>query len=175
MSKLPAPLPPPHFCSTVLRLIALHVISFGEGYSLENVLGGQNMFATQTRTENALLNLLIPLFLRVGTGRKGKRCVATFGRMTLRTNVILNIMSSDVPKLKQSDISFALTTVLNALWPPGAKPIPLTMQRPPTDTRTGSITFTARDPKALTKTSLTLYQVAFLGEIYTKEVHFCEN
>jgi len=73
MSKLPAPLPPPHFCSTVLRLIALHVISFGEGYSLENVLGGQNMFATQTRTENALLNLLIPLFLRVGTGRKGKK------------------------------------------------------------------------------------------------------
>ncbi|KYN10340.1 Protein unc-80 like protein, partial [Trachymyrmex cornetzi] len=139
MSKLPAPLPPPHFCSTVLRLIALHVISFGEGYSLENVLGGQNMFATQTRTENALLNLLIPLFLRVGTGRK------------------------DVPKLKQSDISFALTTVLNALWPPGAKPIPLTMQRPPTDTRTGSITFTSRDPKALMKTSLTLYQVAFLA------------
>ncbi|KAL0104477.1 hypothetical protein PUN28_017301 [Cardiocondyla obscurior] len=139
MSKLPAPLPPPHFCSTVLRLIALHVISFGEGYSLENVLGGQNMFATQTRTENALLNLLIPLFLRVGTGRK------------------------DVPRLKQSDISFALTTVLNALWPPGAKPIPLMMQRPPTDTRTGSITFTTRDPKALTKTSLTLYQVAFLA------------
>ncbi|XP_025991098.1 protein unc-80 homolog isoform X11 [Solenopsis invicta] len=139
MNKLPSPIPPPHFCSAVLRLIALHVISFGEGYSLENVIGGQNMFATQTRTENALLNLLIPLFLRVGTGRK------------------------DVPRLKQSDISFALTTVLNTLWPPGAKPIPLTMQRPPTDTRTGSITFTARDPKALTKTSLTLYQVAFLA------------
>lgn len=89
MSKLPAPLPPPHFCSTVLRLIALHVISFGEGYSLENVLGGQNMFATQTRTENALLNLLIPLFLRVGTGRKGS--IATCGKATLRIyNVILN-------------------------------------------------------------------------------------
>lgn len=29
------------------------------------------MFATQTRIENVLLNLLIPLFLRVGTGRKG--------------------------------------------------------------------------------------------------------
>lgn len=80
-------------------------------------------------------------------------------------------MFSDVPKLKQSDISFALTTVLNALWPPGAKPIPL-MQRPPTDTRTGSITFTARDPKALTKTSLTLYQVAFLGKIQLKKANF---
>ncbi|XP_029661672.1 protein unc-80 homolog [Formica exsecta] len=134
MSKIP----PPHFCSTVLRLIALHVISFGEGYSLENVLGGQSVFANQTRTENALLNLLIPLFLRIGTGRK------------------------DVPKLKQSDISFALTAVLNTLWPPSMK-APLTVQKPSTDIRTGSLTFAARDPKTLTKTSLTLYQVAFLA------------
>lgn len=67
MSKIP----PQHFCSTVLRLIALHVISLGEGYSLENTCGGHGMFSTHTRTENVLLNLLIPLFLRVGTGRKG--------------------------------------------------------------------------------------------------------
>jgi len=49
------------------------------------------------------------------------------------------------------------------------------MQRPPTDTRTGSITFTSRDPKALMKTSLTLYQVAFLGKIYMKRVNFFLN
>ena len=67
MSKIP----PQHFCSTVLRLIALHVISLGDGYSLENICGGHGMFSTHTRTENVLLNLLIPLFLRVGTGRKG--------------------------------------------------------------------------------------------------------
>lgn len=30
--------------------------------------------------------------------------------------------------------------------------------------RAGSLTFVARDSKTLTKTSLTLYQVAFLGE-----------
>ncbi|XP_032667266.1 protein unc-80 homolog isoform X6 [Odontomachus brunneus] len=137
MSKIP----PQHFCSTVLRLIALHVISFGEGYSLENVLGGQSMFASQTRTENTLLNLLIPLFLRVGTGRK------------------------DVPKFRLSDISFALTAVLNTLWPPGVKTVPLTAQtlKTTTDMRTGSLTFAARDPRTLTKTSLTLYQVAFLA------------
>ncbi|EFN85740.1 Uncharacterized protein KIAA1843 [Harpegnathos saltator] len=135
MSKLP----PQHFCSTVLRLIALHVISYGEGYSLENVLGGT--FASQTRTENTLLNLLIPLFLRIGTGRK------------------------DVSKLRQSDISFALTAVLNTLWPPGVKTVPLIAQnlKTTTDMRTGSLTFAARDPKTLTKTSLTLYQVAFLA------------
>ncbi|XP_011346095.1 protein unc-80 homolog isoform X3 [Ooceraea biroi] len=134
MSKIP----PPHFCSTVLRLVALHMISFGDGYALENVLGGQtSLFATQTRTENILLNLLIPLFLRVGTGRK------------------------DVPKLRHSDISFALTAVLDTLWPPGAKAAPSTVQKAPTDIRAGSLTFAA--PKTLTKTSLTLYQVAFLA------------
>lgn len=65
-------IPPDRFCSTVLKLIALHVISLGEGYSLENVCGGHSMFATPTRAENVLLHLLIPLFLRVGTGREGK-------------------------------------------------------------------------------------------------------
>ncbi|KZC08559.1 Protein unc-80 like protein, partial [Dufourea novaeangliae] len=134
-------IPPQHFCSTVLRLIALHVISLGEGYSLENVCGGHSIFATQTRTENTLLNLLIPLFLRVGTGRK------------------------DVPKLRQTDINFALTAVLNALWPPSTKTVPITAQnlKTTTDMRAGSLTFVARDSKTLTKTSLTLYQVAFLA------------
>ncbi|XP_046741999.1 protein unc-80 homolog isoform X7 [Diprion similis] len=140
-AALMSQIPPQHFCSTVLRLIALHVISLGEVYSLENVCGGQSMFATQNRTESVLLNLLIPLFLRVGTGRK------------------------DVPKLRQADISFALTAVLNTLWPPTAKTAPITAQnlKTATDMRTGSLTFTARDAKAPTKISLTLYQVAFLA------------
>ncbi|XP_034179249.1 unc80, NALCN channel complex subunit isoform X3 [Osmia lignaria lignaria] len=130
MSKIP----PQHFCSTVLRLIALYVISLGEGYL-------HAMFTTQTRTENMLLNLLIPLFLRVGTGRK------------------------DVPKLRQSDINFALTAVLNTLWPPTTKTIPITTQnlKTTTDVRAGSLTFVARDSKTSTKMSLTLYQVAFLA------------
>lgn len=67
MSKIP----PSHFCSTVLRLIALYVISLGEGYSLENICGGHAMFSTQTKVESMMLNMLIPLLLRVGTGRKG--------------------------------------------------------------------------------------------------------
>ncbi|CAL7937444.1 unnamed protein product [Xylocopa violacea] len=128
MSKIP----PQHFCSTVLRLIALYVISLGEGYL---------MFGNQTRIENMLLNLMIPLFLRVGTGRK------------------------DVPKLRQSDINFALTAVLHTLWPPTTKTIPITSQnlKTTTDMRAGSLTFVARDSKTSTKTSLTSYQVAFLA------------
>ncbi|KOC65753.1 Protein unc-80 like protein, partial [Habropoda laboriosa] len=127
-------IPPQHFCSTVLRLITLYVTSLGEGYL-------HTMFSTQTRIENILLNLLIPLCLRVGTGRK------------------------DVPKLRQSDINFALTAVLNTLWPPTTKTVPMTAQnlKTTTDMRAGSLTFVARDSKTLTKTSLTLYQVAFLA------------
>ncbi|XP_044582761.1 protein unc-80 homolog isoform X12 [Cotesia glomerata] len=137
MSKIP----PQHFCSTVLRLIALHVISLGDGYSLENVCGGSTMFASQTRTENMLLNLLIPLFLRVGTGRK------------------------DVPKLRPADLSFALIAVLNTLWPTGTKTMPMAMQnlKATTDMRAGSLTFAARDTKISTKLSMSLYQVAFLA------------
>lgn len=68
MSKIP----PQQFCSTVLNLLALQVISLGEGYTLESVCGCQSMFATALRAENALLNLFIPLLLRVGTGQTGK-------------------------------------------------------------------------------------------------------
>lgn len=85
-------------------------------------------------------------------------------KITLRTICVISLFL-DVPKLKQSDISFALTAVLNTLWPPSIKAVPLTVQKPSTDIRTGSLTFAARDPKTLTKTSLTLYQVAFLGKI----------
>lgn len=169
MSKIP----PQYFCSTVLRLIALHVISLGEGYSLENVCNGQAMFSNQTKTENMLLNLLIPLFLRVGTGRKGNRrnCDTSLQSFFIFNEFngmfLINGFSLDVPKLRQTDISFALTAVLNTLWPPTTKTIPLTVQtlKTTTDARPGSLTFAARDSKTLTKTSLTLYQVAFLGEV----------
>lgn len=44
--------------------------------------------------------------------------------------------------------------------------MPITSQniKTTTDMRTGSLTFVARDSKTLTKTSLTLYQIAFLGK-----------
>ncbi|XP_043466068.1 protein unc-80 homolog isoform X3 [Leptopilina heterotoma] len=137
MSKIP----PQHFCSTVLRLISLHVISLGEGYSLENACGSHGMFANYTRTENMLLNFLIPLFLRVGTGRQ------------------------DVPQLRIVDIAFALTAVLNTLWPAGARTLQIHYQstKGAPDMRAGSLTFAARDAKLPTKISITLYQIGFLA------------
>ncbi|XP_023247885.1 protein unc-80 homolog [Copidosoma floridanum] len=137
MSKLP----PKQFCSTVLRLLSLQVISFGDGYSFESICVGHYVFATAGRAESILLNLLIPLILQVGTGNK------------------------DVPRLRQTDICFSLSAVLNILWPSGTKTMQISTLSSKTanDLRAGSLTFAARDLKNFSKTSTSLYQVAFLA------------
>lgn len=98
--------PPHHFSSTVVRLIAMQMLAQGETHSLEQVCGGSSVFPTPERTETMLISLILPLCLRVGCGR------------------------SDVPQMRQSDISFALTVMLHALhcpplghsWSPSAAP-----------------------------------------------------
>lgn len=66
--------PPSHFCSTVVRLITLQILSTSvEVFSLEHVVGGSSTFPTQERTENVIMNLIMPLCLRVGSGRKGRQ------------------------------------------------------------------------------------------------------
>ncbi|XP_065170367.1 protein unc-80 homolog isoform X8 [Atheta coriaria] len=90
--------PPSHFCSTVVRLITLQILSTSvEVFSLEHVVGGSSTFPTQERTENVIMNLIMPLCLRVGSGRK------------------------DLNPMCQSDISFALMLVLHAMSPPNTK------------------------------------------------------
>nr|CAD7443504.1 unnamed protein product [Timema bartmani] len=140
-TALMSQVPPPHFCSTVVRLIALQIIAIGETYSLEQVCGGSSVFPTHDKTENILMNLLMPLCLRVGSGRK------------------------DVPRMRQADISFALTVVLHAMSPPATKTAPVTAQNIKTasEMRTGSITYSGRDNKKTTKIARSLYQVAFLA------------
>lgn len=66
-------IPPTHFCSTVVRLLALQVRALGETYSLEQACGVQyTMLATpHDKSDILLMHLLIPMCLRVGTGRKG--------------------------------------------------------------------------------------------------------
>ncbi|GLG97294.1 Protein unc-80 homolog [Gryllus bimaculatus] len=132
--------PPPHFCSTVVRLIALQILAIGETYSLEQVCGGSSVFPTQEKTENMLMNLLMPLCLRVGSGRK------------------------DVPRLRQTDISFCLTVVLHAMNPPATKTAPVTAQniKNASEMRVGSI-YSGRDSKKCSQVSPSLYQVAFLA------------
>lgn len=69
--------------------------------------------------------------------------------------------------MRLTDISFALTAVLNTLWPAGAKTLLITSQhmKGAADMRAGSLTFAARDAKFPTKISVILYQIAFLGKI----------
>ncbi|XP_021940294.1 protein unc-80 homolog isoform X4 [Zootermopsis nevadensis] len=134
--------PPPHFCSTVVRLIALQILAVGETYSLEQVCGGNSTFPTHEKTENMLMNLLMPLCLRVGSGRK------------------------DVPHMRQVDISFALTVVLHAMNPPASKTAPVTAQNIKTasEMRAGSLTYSGRgDNKKHHKVSSLLFKVSFLA------------
>ncbi|XP_049820328.1 protein unc-80 homolog isoform X2 [Aethina tumida] len=130
--------PPPHFCTMVVRLIALQIQNTPETCTLEQVCGGSSTFPSQEKTESMIMNLIMPLCLRVGSGRK------------------------DVPSMKSNDISFALTLVLHAMSPPGGATGP--NMKSVAEIRTGSLTFTGtRDTKTTSKINTSLYQVAFLA------------
>ncbi|XP_052133076.1 protein unc-80 homolog [Frankliniella occidentalis] len=91
-----------------------------------------------------LMNVLIPLCIRVGSGRK------------------------DVAPLRQADISFILTVVLNAMSPPGPKTNPTASQNIKTvsEMRAGSLTggsHTDSKKQTLPKVPRSLYQVSFLA------------
>ncbi|XP_059490383.1 protein unc-80 homolog isoform X4 [Neocloeon triangulifer] len=141
-AALMSQVPPPHFCSIVVRLIALQILAIGETYSLEQVCGGNSVFPSHNKTETMLMNLLMPLCIRVGSGRK------------------------DMPRMRQADISFALTIVLHALHPPATKTSPVTAQniKSASEMRAGSITFgSGRDSKRQTPIPMSLFKVAFLA------------
>ncbi|CAB3250721.1 unnamed protein product [Arctia plantaginis] len=134
--------PPPHFCSTVVRLIALQVINTGDSYSLEQMCGGSAIFQSAEKTENMLMNLFMPLCLRVGSGRK------------------------DVPPLRQSDVSYLVSVVLNALCPPAPanQLAQVNAKLNASDARANSLTFTgSRDTRNTTRLSNQLYRIAFLA------------
>ena len=70
-------LPSREFCDVVLLLISLQVLTMGDAYSLEQRVQLPDTFATpsqaasqQEKGEVTLLNLLLPLLLLVGSGRK---------------------------------------------------------------------------------------------------------
>ncbi|XP_050693714.1 protein unc-80 homolog isoform X3 [Eriocheir sinensis] len=142
--------PPPHFCSMVVKIIAMQILALGMfsdvtgvTYSLEQICGGSSLFPTSDKTENMIMNLLLPLCLRVGCGRK------------------------DAPKMRQADISFALTVVLHAMNPPLAKIVPQhgpqAKTMPGSDPRSQSWSHHQLDPRAYPKVKPTILRIAFLG------------
>ncbi|XP_039948637.1 protein unc-80 homolog isoform X7 [Bactrocera tryoni] len=135
--------PPAFFCSTVVRLVALQVVSPVDCFSLVQICGGSE-FATQEKAEGFLMHLIMPLCLKVCSGRG----------------------VSDIGELKMTDVSFLLTVVLNAMSPPAGRTGQAVIQtnRVGGDLRAGSLTFTgSRDAKRPARISGSLYQAAFLA------------
>ncbi|XP_055525794.1 protein unc-80 homolog isoform X1 [Wyeomyia smithii] len=138
--------PPPFFCSQVVRLVALQVVSPADSLSLglEQICGGSVEFPTQEKAERFMMHLLMPLCLKVCSGRS----------------------ISDIGELKQSDVSFLVTAVLNAMSPVAGRTTQSGVQsnRTGADIRAGSLTFTgSRDAKRPAKISTSLYQATFLA------------
>lgn len=136
--------PPAFFCSAVVRLVALQVVSPVDCFSLVQICGGSAEFATQEKAEGFLMHLIMPLCLKVCSGRG----------------------VSDVGELKMTDVQFLLTAVLNAMSPPAGRTGQAVSQinRVTGDLRAGSLTFTgSRDAKRPARISGSLYQAAFLA------------
>ncbi|XP_055382818.1 protein unc-80 homolog isoform X2 [Condylostylus longicornis] len=135
--------PPAFFCSTVVRLVALQVVSPVDCFTLEQICGGSSEFATQEKAEGFLMHLLMPLCLKVCSGR----------------GVL------DIGELKQHDINYLVTAVLNAMSPPaGRTGQVIQINRATGDLRAGSLTFTgSRDAKRPARIAGSLYQAAFLA------------
>ena len=91
-------LPPKEFCDTVFLLAALQVLTMGDAYTFEQRIQLPDTFASsniasvqQEKGEITLLNLVLPLLLHIGSGRK------------------------DVPKLRKSDLQFTMELVLKVI------------------------------------------------------------
>ena len=91
-------LPSKEFCDVVFLLIALQVLTMGDAFTFEHRIQLPDTFASsnianvqQEKAEITLLNLVLPLLLLVGSGRK------------------------DVPKLRQSDQKHVLNLVLKVI------------------------------------------------------------
>ena len=95
-------LPPESFCTVVYQLIALQVLILGNTFTLEQRLHltehpvgalSRFNFLSHDKGEAMMLNLLLPMCLKVGCGRK------------------------DAPKMRRVDVRFALNLLLSLLNP----------------------------------------------------------
>ncbi|XP_071950483.1 protein unc-80 homolog isoform X2 [Antedon mediterranea] len=134
--------PPAVFSTAVIRTVATQMHCMKDTYTLEQVFGGMPVFSSQERTESILLNLILPLILRVGCSRK------------------------DSPKIREKDVSFALSMIIYALLPPNKQRIPTSTKHHHHHASSFSDLpshsgITYRDPNA--PVSESLYEAAFLG------------
>lgn len=85
--------------------------------------------------------------------------------------------SADVPPLRQSDVSYVVSVVLNALCPPAppGQLAAVNAKLNAADARANSLTFTgSRDIRNTTRLSNQLYRIAFLGD-HSSSRHACTH
>ncbi|TKR76778.1 hypothetical protein L596_017869 [Steinernema carpocapsae] len=91
-------IPPPNFCSAVLKLTSFLMQALGQfAFSLEFVCSTDGIGSAADRLEAVLCHVLIPLILKAATVKK------------------------DAPRFKTKDIGYCLTIMHNAINPPMAK------------------------------------------------------
>ncbi|XP_014671826.1 PREDICTED: protein unc-80 homolog [Priapulus caudatus] len=86
--------PPQGFNRAVVQLVCMQIHVTGEQYTLEQLCGGMATLSSLDKTENILLNLIIPVCLRSGSG------------------------GSESPRIRHADVIFSLSFTLDAILPP---------------------------------------------------------
>lgn len=162
--------PPAFFCSTVVRLVALQVVSTVESFSLEHICGGSSEFPSQEKAEGFLMHLLIPLCLKVCSGKGGEYSNSSLQiRQSMQSVLFVSVeLVADMGELKQADIGFLVSATLNAMSPIAGRTGQTGTQvnRTGGDLRAGSLTFTgSRDAKRPARISGSLYQATFLCKL----------
>ena len=72
-----------------MKLLSMQMQALGGGYPLEQLCGGQSAFQTNEKTINMLINLILPLCVRMGCGRRGTtgwRAAAAMSALLRATN-----------------------------------------------------------------------------------------
>ncbi|KAG1666378.1 Protein unc-80 [Nymphon striatum] len=126
--------PPENFCMIVIKIITLQMsaLKSQDSQSLEQLCGGNSVFPSSEKTEVMLMNLILPMCQKIGSEFK------------------------DIPKLRPSDIIFALTSLLHAINPPSK--ITNIGQ-----TNKNLETNAAQGDKSLPRIRPTIYIISFLG------------
>lgn len=86
--------PPQIFNRAVIQLVCMQIHVTGDQYTLEQLCGGMSTLSSLDKTENVLLNLIIPVCLQSGSG------------------------SRESPRIRHDDVIFSLNFTLDGILPP---------------------------------------------------------
>ena len=87
-------------------------------FSLEHICGGMSVFPTMEKTANMLLNLILPLCVRMGCGRRGLYSLHTplVTSMWSHVTVLYSVLVECRFYVLQISLTGLKTTHLNYVW-----------------------------------------------------------